>query len=91
MIFSADELKLKAAQEVSENLEVSFFQIMRTISNTIPCPSFTHVTLSLQTIVSSQHYPNFLETAIPIFVQLLKDGKYWLHIEVYNYVAWSAT
>ena len=27
-----------------------------------------------QTIVSSQHYPNFLETAIPIFLQLLREG-----------------
>ncbi len=24
--------------------------------------------------MSSQHYPNFLETAIPIFLQLLKEG-----------------
>ncbi len=29
----------------------------------------------LQTIVSSQHYQNFLDTAIPIFLQLLKDGE----------------
>lgn len=33
-----------------------------------------YLRFDMQTIVSSQHYPNFLETAIPIFVQLLKDG-----------------
>ena len=27
------------------------------------------------TIVSSLYYSNFLETAIPIFLQLLKEGK----------------
>lgn len=32
------------------------------------------LSVSLQTIVSSQHYPNFLETAIPIFLQLLREG-----------------
>ena len=31
--------------------------------------------LFFQTIVSSLHYSNFLETAIPIFLQLLKEGK----------------
>jgi hypothetical protein len=45
---TGEDTKLKAAQEVSENLE---------------------------TIVSSQHYPNFLETAIPIFLQLLREGE----------------
>lgn len=27
-----------------------------------------------QSFVNTQHYPGFLETAVPIFLQLLKEG-----------------
>jgi transformation/transcription domain-associated protein len=48
VLSTADDIKLKAAQDVSENLE---------------------------NFANSQHYPTFLETAIPIFLQLLREGE----------------
>ena len=83
---SKDELKLKAAQELSENFEVSihpytvklhifslfFFSLKKNLIQRLFI--LDHVKL-LQVIMCSSQYKTFLEHMIKIFLKILQEGE----------------
>lgn len=76
-----DEIKVKAAQELSENFEASAKEfylrlILKIVANfQLLMTSVTLLCVYLQVIVKSPQYPTFLDHFMKIFLKILQEGE----------------